>query len=311
MPERRRIPRRWRIVLWIVGAIAAAVGGIVLAFVLSNPSPSADLALDVPAKTIPESWASPDEPAAEPQVTQATEASSGPTIPYVTTGRLALFGSGKPFGEEVYELRIAEDRTTLSSSGRFWYKVVLATVHVTFEQSFEGDGELRPVSYAAQFHAPLGFDRAIRATVEEDRLTVERAGDTEEVRIDPERTFTLGTFSTYVLLPRLFALRQNAGSASFEVLVFGGPPNQETSADAAEGDLPLMTIARAGSASLRAGERVLEVDRYVVLSGFGETELFARGEEFLALRAGSEDESLWVYRSDFFSSGVEVLDAAP
>jgi hypothetical protein len=72
-----------------------------------------------------------------------------------------------------------------------------------------------------------------------------------------------------------------------------------------------MTIERAGTASLRAGGILLDADRYLVSSGLGESELFARGDEFLALRAGTEDESLLVYRSDFFPDGIEIVDAIP
>jgi len=296
--------RRRKIVVSILGGLVVAIGGLIAAFVLSSPSMT-DLPIDVAPKEIPSSWVEPGASATvEPDDTDA----ESPAVPYVSTGRLALVGNGKPFGEEAYELTIAEDRATLYSSGRFWFKVVVATVHVTFEQTFEGDGDLRPVTYTAEFHAPLGFDRSVRATVENDRVTVERSDVEERLTIEPERTFTLGTFSTYVLLPRLFALRREDGSASFEVLVFGGPPNQGSD-DSAADDLPVMTIERAGIATLRAGEILLEADRYLVSSDLGESELFARGDEFLAFRAGDGDGSLLVYRSDFFPDGVEILSA--
>ena len=89
--------------------------------------------------------------------------------------------------------------------------------------------------------------------------------------------------------------------------MFGGPPNQERNTTASEDGLPVMTIEQAGLASLRAGEVLLEVDCYHVSSDLGESELFARGDEFLALRAGDGDESLLAYRSDFFPDGVEIL----
>ena len=289
--------RRRKVVVWIIGGLVVAIGGLIAAFVLSSPS-SADLPIDVAPKEIPTDWFDPEA--------SARAESETPAVPYVSTGKLALIGNGKPFGEEAYELTIVEDRATLYSSGRFWFKVVVATVHVTFEQTFEGDGDLRPVRYAAEFHAPLGFDRSVRATVEDDRVTVERSDEEERLTIEPQKTFTLGTFSTYVLLPRLFTLRSEDGSASFEVLVFGGPPNQGSDDSAADG-LPVMTIERAGIAALRAGEILLDADRYLVSSDLGESELFARGDEFLAFRAGEGDESLLVYRSDFFPDGLEIV----
>lgn len=303
--------RKRKLVILILGLVGVAIGGLILAFVLSSPS-STDLPFDIETKEIPLSWVDPDGSASEPPTAEAGDTSVDSLAPYVSTGKLALLADGKPFGEEVYELTISDDRATLHSSGRFWFKVVLATVHVTFEQTFEGEGDLRPVMYVAEFHAPLGFDWSIRATVEDDRVTVERSNDTEQILIDPEKTFMLGTFSAYVLLPRLFALRRNNGSASFEVLVFGGPPNQGDGADSSDDGLPVMTVERSGTASLRAGDILLDVDCYHVSSDLGESELFARGDEFLAFRAGSGDESFLVYRSDFFPDGIEiVVDSAP
>jgi len=314
MGTAKRMTRRWKVLLWILGVAVAAIGGLAIAFFLSSPG-AIDLPLDVETKEIPRSWIDPDEVAADVDEVGPEDAESspgppadGPATPYVSTGKLTMIGDGKPFGEEAYELTISEDRATLYSTGRFWFKVVLATIQVTFEQTFEGDGDLRPVMYVAEFHAPLGFDRSVRATVEDGRVTVEGSDDVEELLIEPENTFTLGTFSTYVLLPRLFALRRDNGSASFEVLVFGGPPSQGSDAESTEDGLPVMTVERTGTASLRAGDVLFDADCYLVSSDLGNSELFARGDEFLAFRAGDGDDSLWVYRSDFFPDGLEVVD---
>ncbi len=323
--------RRRKLILLIVGMAVASVGGLLLALFLSSSPPSP--VFDVGTKDIPADWlgtddraeipspptvetdvppeASDGEPIASPEVSDPAEETEPPAEPIVSSGTLALVGDGKPFGEEAYELTITEDRATLQSSGRFWFKVVLATVQVSFEQTFEGDGDLRPILYVAEFHAPLGFDRSIRATVEGDEVTIERSGGQEEIAIRPQNTFTLGTFSTYVLLPRLFGLRGEDGAASFEVLVFGGPPDQANATDLPENGLPVMTVERTGTASLRAGENRLTADCYTVSSQLGESELFARDDEFLAFRAGDDDRSLWVYRSDFFPDGVEVVGLTP
>jgi hypothetical protein len=310
MSTKERMSRKRKVVISVVTVVVVAIGALIAAFLLSSP-PTIDLSFDVETKEIPRSWVDPtataDAPSVGPSEDTAAELSAEPQAPYVSTGKLTLIGDGRPFGEEAYELTISEDRATLYSTGRFWFKVVLATIQVTFEQTFEGEGDLRPVMYVAEFHAPLGFDRSIRATVQDDRVTVEQSGDTEEILIEPHKTFTLGTFSTYVLLPRLFALRRDNGSASFEVLLFGGPPNQRNDDDSSEDDLPVMTVERTGTASLRAGDILLEVDCYVVSSDLGESEMFARGDEFLAFRAGDGDESLWVYRSDFFPDGIEIV----
>jgi len=309
--------RRWKITSWIVGSIAVVVAGTAIALWLSSP-PLPDLAIDVPTRQIPSDWSHPQEDShgiaieePEPRVAESPSdsPSDAPPTPFVSIGKLALIGDGKPFGEEVYELTISEDQATLHSSGRFWFKVVVATINVTFEQTLETKGDLSPAMYVAEFHAPLGFDRSIRATIEENRVTVEQSDEIKQVAIDPENTFTLGTFSTYVLLPRLFALRHEGDTAAFEVLVFGGPPNQDRSDGMSDDDatLPTMTVKRMGTATLRAGDVFLPVDCYIVSSDLGSSELFAHGDEFLALRAGDEDNPLWVYRSDFFPDGVEIV----
>ncbi|MDD5265019.1 MAG: hypothetical protein PHU43_09320 [Candidatus Bipolaricaulis sp.] len=302
---RRRIPRRWSVALWIAGALALSVGGLGLALVLSAPSPPAALASAVPPKEIPASWVSSEEPAADPRAARADEPAPGLAMPYTTAGTLALFANGKPFGEETYELRIADEGTTLTSSGRFWLKVVLVTARVAFEQTLKADSNLRPTSHVAQFHAPLGMDRSIRAAVAGDRFLVERSGKEEEIEVDRDRAFTLGTFSTYALLPHLFALRQKAGSASFQILMLGGPPSQEAGAS------PVMAVQYAGPARLVAGESVLGVDRDRISSAAGDSDLYARGAEFLAFRADTEDNALWVCRADLFPNGVEVVDDGP
>ena len=315
--------RRRKVILWIVGGVVVAIGGLALAVVLFSPKPMA-LPLDVEPRDIPSSWLeAPEDPDAvtgvEPESADATpselgaaeivESNEEPVVevapqPTVMTGRLTMVGNGRPFGEEAYEVTLTGDRTTLRSTGRFWFKVVLATIQVTFEQTYEADGEFRPASYAADFNAPLGFDRSIRATIDEDRVFVEGADDSEEIVIDPKRTFTLGTFGTYTLLPRLFRLASEDGTATFDVLVFGGPPNRD--AEESSG-LPTMTIERAGTATLAAGEVLLDVDCYLVSSDLGDSELYAYGDEFLAFRSSGEEDSLWVYRSDFFPDGVEVV----
>jgi len=68
-----------------------------------------------------------------------------------------------------------------------------------------------------------------------------------------------------------------------------------------------MTIEPMGTATLVSGKVLLDVDCYRVSSDLGESELFAYGDEFLAFRSSDEEESLWVYRSDFFPEGIEVV----
>jgi len=303
--------RRWfRIVLIVLGALVLLIGGLLLALRLT--SPSAPTTLTVPErKELPDAWgfAEESEPLEDPvpamsKPPSATELESADrTAPFSTSGTLAFVRSGRPFGEESYELEITGNSMTLRSRGRFWFKVVVATISVTFEQTLTADGALRPASYSAVFDAPLGLGREVNALFEGEMATILSGDQEKRVRM-PESTLVLGMFSTYALLPIVFPLRATDGAAVFEVLAFGGPPGQTE-----EGATSPMVLERLSAVSLRTGARTLSVDAYRVSSAFGDSLLLAKDQEFLGLLAGEEDESFTVYRSDFFPDGFDIVDS--
>lgn len=157
------------------------------------------------------------------------------------------------------------------------------------------------------FDGPLGFDRSMSATFSQDRAFITRDDETGETLVSADRAFVTGTFSTYTLVPRLYALREEDGEAMLDLLMFGGPPNQEADGDSA-GGLPTIRVSRAGTARIRAGETEITAERYLIVSGLGVNELFARGDEFLAFRAISEEGSMLVYRFDYFPDGIEFVE---
>jgi len=323
--------RRWILSL-AIGVPALAIAGLAIAFFAFPPAPSGST-IEVETKDIPAAWrdetvdtdrADPAGPTPPPtQAPASTEpidvsapASSDapnpaddervpdPVRPFTTSGALTILGDDEPFGEEAYELTIDEAGAELISSGRFWFKVVVATVNVRFDQVMRTDAALRPSLYEAEFRAPLGFDRAVTATFADDRVVVEHAKGTVDADVELDRAFVQGTFSTYALVPRLFALREEDGEARFDLFAFGGPPGQGTDGDAVGGP-PTVTVTRAGTAILRAGGAEVVVDRYVIRSLLGTSELYARGDEFLAFYAANdEDGTLLAYRTDYFPDGV-------
>ncbi|MBU0595850.1 hypothetical protein KJ567_04110, partial [Candidatus Bipolaricaulota bacterium] len=297
--------RKWiRVLLWSVVGLAVVLGGLLIALWVTSPS-SPEFAMQEETREIPADWVAPqtevvgredvlddvaDEPGAD------TELIPAGFRPFATRGVLALIGDDEPFGEEMYELSITEEGAILTSSGRFWFKVVLARITVSFEQSLIADSALRPEGYEMAFDGPLGFDRTMSATFDQDRASITRDGESSETPISADRALVTGTFSTYVLVPRLFALRQEDGEATFDLLMFGGPPSQGTDGDST-GGVPTVRISRAGTARIRAGETEITVERYLIVSGLGANELFARGDEFLAFLAVGEEGSMLVYRS--------------
>jgi len=317
---RRR--KRWFIIGLSVVIPALVAGGFFLAVILSSSSLS-ETTTEIEQREIPSSWlVEPDasgspqavvssSDAKDPEGDKATEperAGARGVAPFVSTGSLVFVGDGRPFGAESYHLTVTEEGTTLTSSGHFAFKVVVATVRVTYDQTLRTDGYLRPVAYSLAFDAPLGFSRKVEAAISADTATVLTGENRRDLPVDPNRVVVLGTFSTYALLPALFELRANEGAASFEVLMFGGPPDQARGNQVGNDDLPSMRVERCDDALLEAGPIQLAADRYRITSDLGESILFAKGNEFLGLLAGEGDETLLVYRADFFPNGFAVAE---
>ena len=88
--------------------------------------------------------------------------------------------------------------------------------------------------------------------------------------------------------------------------MFGGPPDAGSEGDN-EG-LPQTRINRLSNAAIRFDGIEMEVSRYAISSDMGTMHLYARGAEMLGLYAGEGEESLFVYRADYFEDGFEIVD---
>jgi hypothetical protein len=220
-----------------------------------------------------------------------------------STGSLLLSADGRTFGDETYRLDVSDDGASLVSTGRFWFKVVLATVRIAFEQHWEGTADLQPATYSLHLDAPLGQGQEIVGRLEEERYVVRRNGAETVIPVTPERTVVLGMFSTYATVPLLFAEREEDGVARFDALIFGGPPG---TAKGDPGGLPPMVVERAGTVDVRIGGVSVTIDRLWIRSPYGDSLLYAKGREFLALTAGTADRPLVVYRSDYFPDGFSL-----
>ena len=297
---RRR--KRWT---WIALGTLASLGLLLLAFVLvlhfTAPAPPSD-ATEVAVKVIPSDWV--EAPAVQPAPEESATPSARAT--WQSTGALALTADGRSFGEETYELSVSVDGAVLKSSGRFWFKILLATMDVPFQQRWEGGADLEPMLYTLHMDAPFGQGQDVAGALDGDRFAVRRNRDETSLSIAPERTIILGTFSTYALVPLLFAERQQEGAASFDVLLFGGPPGAATGGR----ELPTVIVERAGTATARAGDLLIEFDAYRIRSPLGDSVLYAKGREFLALVAGTAGRPLLVYRSDYFPQGFSVVGSS-
>ena len=292
-----------------------AVGSLLLAFWASTPARSI---LSVEARELPETWLTPGQPAlvAPPSVGAAgaeeaspQEVSGGPAPRDVhQRGSLVFIGNGRRFGEETYELVVGKEGASLTSSGAFEVRILLATFRATFSQSLAEDAALRPTSYALHLNAPLGFGREIRTEISADGAVSTPGKEGSNLVVDPDRVFMMGTFSTYSLLPFAFKAREGSGVASFDVLAFTGPSGPEPGRSGSPGGgLTSVSVERLGNGSIRADGREIQVERYRVRSALGDGVLLAKEDEFLGFLAGEGNETLFVYRSDYFPRGFELL----
>jgi hypothetical protein len=307
--------KRRKVIIGVIIGIPVVLVGVALLLVTvfrpSLPEPVAS----VEEKTIPTAWLTEstgdetDKVNTQDIAADATEAS--PPIrtraPFSSNGALVFVSNGRSFGTESYELQISEEGTTLSSAGYFSFKVVLATVRVTYTQSLKTDDELRPTDYTLDFNAPLGLGQRIQAQISADTATLLREEVREIVPVKADRILVLGTFSTYALVPALFEARAEGDGVDFDVLIFGGPSHQASSQQSEDGDLPVLTVERLQDAILETETVRLVVDRYRIQSELGESFLFAKGKEFIGFLAGDGEGTLLVYRSDYFPKGFTLV----
>jgi len=305
--------RRTKWILWLsIGIPVLLIGGLLLVLRLSSPDPTLALS-SIEVKELPEVWAQDDsqpEPADVPDLAEPIEeAATHPTIETMglpISGTLVMMNGDKPFGEEAFELSLEGEDVMLRSNGEFWFKALIATITITYEQALQMDSRLRPVALSSAFNAPMGFDRNMEAEFDNGQATVRSGDDVTEFPVDLDRAFVLGTFSTYAVIPLLYELREFEDEVSLETLAFGGPPNRDE--EEATAGLPVTKIAKIEDVVIRFNDQELTVSQYEISGTMGTMMIYARGVELLGLFAGDGEEAMFVYRADYFEDGFEVVD---
>ena len=305
--------RRTKWVLGLsVGIPVGLIAIVILALRLSSPNPELDLASievkDLPGVRIQESTSA-DVAADSPNVEEPVETIVlPPTIDEYglpISGTLVMVREDKPFGEETFELSLEGDDVMLRSNGKFWFKALIATITLKYDQVLQMDSHLRPLMLSSAFDAPLGFSRNVHAEFSDGGAIVQSGDDVTEFIVNVDRAFVLGTFSTYAVLPLLYELREFEGEVGLETLIFGGP--HTSSEDTPTEGLPETRISRIEDVEIRFDGRELTVSQYEISGDMGTMTLYALGVEMLGLLAGDgEEESLFVYRADYFQDGFEV-----
>lgn len=316
MVSRQRSRRRWL----VIGGIVSIAAGVLLAFVRPwSPPPS------VPkSEAIPAEWRTPPAPASPPalEVVDADEEepldagapaatavrSLSDVLPvgYVQAGRLVYDLDGRRVAEEEYRLvRRNAATVNLTSSGRFFFRVLFVTVSVSFDQEIEWGPDLSPRSYTLEARGPLGFgNQRIAARVEGGVATVTVGNDERELPLPEGNALFAGTLAAYVVLPALYAARAEDGVLPLATIgVATGPGGRSGASTGGHGTGELRWH---GVVEVDAGGTAVVLDRYWAQTGaFGGT-LLARGSEFVAL-LGEGERVLTAFRADLFPRGVGPL----
>ena len=153
---RRKRKKILIIVASSVGAVLALLTIAIIVFVLTMPDPPSLDAGVVEPQEIPEHWLSAPSSKVPPVAGLSIEPLA---LPYplrvfaqrgrpvggspnpaeqaawpASSGMLTMASDGKPFGQERFAVRAEGDDVRLTTTGEFFFKVVLVTVRISFEQ---------------------------------------------------------------------------------------------------------------------------------------------------------------------------------
>jgi len=335
---RRKRKKLLIIVASCVGAVLVLITIAIVVFVLTMPdSPSLD-AGTAEQQEIPESWlasTSPSTPSMpSPDVAIVPQIVIEPQVlPYPlsvfpvqgqpfdstldrpeqavwapSSGLLRMASDGKPFGQERYVIRIEGDAVHLTTTGEFFFKVVLVTVRISFEQELVIGRDGRPRSYRLATYAPLGQDIVVEAVFADGVVELLANEEVTSQPVSLDTTIIIGTFSSYALLPAILAAKGLPGG-SFDVLLFGGPPG--TAQGSEEGILPQMSVSDRATAAITSGDLALDVEVYEIDGPFSSGALYAREGEILGMTFVSDDGTIDVWRNDYFAEPIVSASASP
>lgn len=329
---------KWRI--GVLGAVVLIliVGGIAVKRIFLD-TPTLQPMISVSTKDIPEEWLEDTSAetleqeqggridSVEPDTIREEQVEGRPTSlaeEEVTTGRLVFDAQGKQLGEERYVLtKTALGEITLTSEGTFYppFKIPFITLKFSYNQQINLDSDLRPISFKLDMKGPLGFgSQKIEMQIEGDTAFISAGDERREESIDADNTVILGMFSSYALIPELFEARADGDKAIFEVLAsggfggegFGGEDGWErketsTGAPPPSSGISSMEVERIGTTTIKAGSKEIEVERYLIKTGSGESILLVKDGELIGFIAQGPNGSFFVYRADFFPTGFEMI----
>jgi hypothetical protein len=235
----------------------------------------------------------------------------------VEIGRLVFEGQGKRLGEESYLLRRLESgKVQLTSTGTFAFQVLFVKLKFEYTQEINLDSDLRPISFALDMNGPLGFgNQKTEIKIEGDTAFISAGDEKREENIESDNTIILGMFSSYALIPKLFEVRANGDKANFKVLTSGGFGGREgrrreeasTGASSPPSPISFVEVERIGTVMIKDVSKEIEIERYLIKTGNGESTLLAKDGELIGFIGQGPNGSFVVYRADLFPKGFEMV----
>ena len=241
-------------------------------------------------------------PATEPQA-------PGPktfTLSQPESGRLAFEAQGKKLGEEAYKLeRLPTGEYKLSSQGFFSFNVLASDVKFEYTQETRLNADLRPLSFALDFHGPLGLgNRSTKVQIEGEQALISSGSDKpREIQVPKERFLLLGMFSSYVLATKMVTGSDPMRLTAFIAAGFEGPQDQAQEDNTSALTVPLEFVKLAPVRIRdKATGKEREVEQYLLRLGDPDQmdprsdgsqgpQILASNGEFLGLIGTSEDAS--------------------
>ncbi|HED03167.1 MAG TPA: hypothetical protein ENI60_00110, partial [Candidatus Fraserbacteria bacterium] len=140
----------------------------------------------------------------------------------VERGRLIARFKGRVISDEQFQLTQTIDGLELISQGKFYLRLLIVNATINYSQQIQWGGDFRPQRYSLVARGPLGLgDRSIQIEIGLQQATIIN-GNSKTRRPLPSGPFFLaGSFSSYLVLPKILSAHAQAVRLELPVLPSG------------------------------------------------------------------------------------------
>lgn len=231
----------------------------------------------------------------------------------VERGQLIARFKGRVISDEQFQLTQTIDGLELISQGKFYLRLLIVNATINYSQQIQWGGDFRPQRYSLVARGPLGLgDRSIQIEIGLQQATIIN-GNSKKRRPLPSGPFFLaGSFSSYLVLPKILSAHAQAVRLELPVLPSGWREDTAPGQGATErADIASsLTLERTGAATLIGNgpeAKQLQVERYSLKMGGLVSDFFIKGDQFIgSLSRPAGPDQLSVYRADLFPQGFHL-----